>query len=365
MYCKIEAVSANDTHGAPEVVQEPARVHPWKPYGRPIAAQDNHVRDDKDAVQNGATPRDSANIVKVSILVLTKNGMPDLRRSLEAVYDQQGVHPLEVIVVDSGSTDETLEVARGFPIRLEQVPSATFHHARTRNLAASLASGEILVLLSQDAIPSSGRWLESMVANFADPGVGAVYGRQIPMPGSSLEREDALDLVYGNQRIVKDPAHRNGLGYRFYHFSDVNAAMRRSVWEATRFPEDLKVFEDLGIAKRILDGGWKIVYEPDACVFHSHNHTTMGLFKRYFDIGYTLRLLKIWDAPGTKKSMLKDVKKLLKNKIMRVGDKGKRRLASQGIRQDIAKSAGLFLGLNQTYLPLPLKRRLSAFRIFG
>jgi rhamnosyltransferase len=303
-------------------------------------------------------------MVKVSVLVLTKNGMPDIHRSLKAVYDQEGVPPLEVIVVDSGSTDETLEVARGFPIRIEHIPSASFHHARTRNFAAGLASGEILVLLSQDAIPSSGRWLESMIANFADPGVGAVYGRQVPMPGSSLERADALDLVYGKQRIVKDPAHRNGLGYRFYHFSDVNAAMRRSVWEATRFPEDLKVFEDLGIAKRILDGGWKIVYDPEACVFHSHNHTTLGLFKRYFDIGYTLKLLKIWDAPGTRKSMLRDVWRLLKNKIMRVGDKGRGRSASEGIRQDLAKSAGLFLGLNQAYLPLVLKRRLSAFRIF-
>ena len=88
---------------------------------------------------------------------------------------------------------------------------------------------------------------------------------------------------------MKDPAHRNGIGYRFYHFSDVNAAIRRDIWEAVRFPEDLKVFEDLGIAKQILDRGWKIVYEPEAAVFHSHPHTTVGLFKRYFDIGYTLK----------------------------------------------------------------------------
>jgi rhamnosyltransferase len=180
-----------------------------------------------------------------------------------------------------------------------------------------------------------------------------------------LERQDALDTVYGDQPIVKDPALRNRMGYRFYHFSDVNAAIRRGVWDAVRFPEELRVFEDLGIAKRILDSGWKIVYEPRSAVFHSHSHTTLGLFKRYFDIGYTLKLLKIWDAPGTKKSMLRDVGKLLKNKIMHLGDRGGGRLASEGIRQDVAKSAGLFLGLNQAYLPLALKRRLSAFRIFG
>jgi rhamnosyltransferase len=303
-------------------------------------------------------------MVKASILVLTKNGMPDITRCLKAVYSQRGVQSIEVIVVDSGSTDETLEIAKGFQVRLEQILPASFHHARTRNFAAGLARGEILVFLSQDAIPTSDRWLETMVANFNDPGVGAVYGRQVPRPGSSLEREDALDVVYGEQRIVKDPAHRNGLGYKFYHFSDVNAAMRRSVWEATFFPEDLKVFEDLGIAKRILDGGWKIVYEPQACVFHSHNHTTTGLFKRYFDIGYTLKLLEIWDTPGTRKSLLRDGWKLLKGKVRRVGDEGPEGLAAKGIRQDIAKSVGLFLGLNQSCLPLVVKKRLSAFRVF-
>ncbi len=220
------------------------------------------------------------------------------------------------------------------------------------------------MFLVADAVPVSDVWLNALISNFDDSGVGAVYGRQLPKPGSSFERQDALDVVYGEQKIVKDPAHRNGLGYKFYHFSDVNAAMRRSVWEATLFPEDLKVFEDLGIAKRILDAGWKIVYDPEACVFHSHNYTTAGLFKRYFDIGYTLKVLRIWEAPGARKSLLRDAGKLLKNKVSRVGDKDAGRLAGKGIRQDVAKFVGLFLGLHQSYLPLVVKRRLSAFRIF-
>jgi rhamnosyltransferase len=271
---------------------------------------------------------------------------------------------MEVIVVDSGSIDKTLEIAKHFDVRLEQIPSATFHHARTRNFAASRATGDILVFISQDAVPDSSCWLQSMVANFADPAVGAVYGRQVPVAGSSLERRHALDVLYGNERIVKDPGHRNGLGYRFYHFSDVNAAIRRCVWEATRFPEDLKVFEDLGIAKRILDAGWKIVYDPQACVFHSHNHTTAELLKRYFDIGYTMKLLGISDAPGTRKSLLRDGWKLLTKKVKRVADRTEGRLAGEGISQDIVKSAGLFLGLNQAYIPRVVKRRLSAFRVF-
>lgn len=302
-------------------------------------------------------------MAEVSILLLTKNGDHDIESLLAAVYAQECSAAFEVIAVDSGSTDGTLDILRRFPVRLEEIRPEDFHHARTRNFAASLARGEILIFLTQDAIPSSNRWLQAMIANFDDAAVGAAYGRQVPKPGSSLERQDVLDAMYGEQRIVKDPAHRNGLGYRFYHFSDVNAALRRSVWEATRFPDDLKVFEDLGIAKRILDAGWKIVYEPDACVFHSHHHTTVGLFKRYFDIGYTFQRLNIWNAPGTRSSMLRDARKLVLNKLRRFSGTGASGGAGTAIFQDIAKSAGLMLGLNHGRLPSVLKRHLSAHRI--
>jgi rhamnosyltransferase len=299
-------------------------------------------------------------MIKVSVLILTKNGGPEFRTCLEGVCAQTQAGEVEIIVVDSGSTDGTLEFVERFPIRLEQIPPETFHHARTRNFAATLAKGEVLVFLSQDAVPTSNRWLKEMVGNFEDLSVGAVYGRQLPKEESSLERQDLLDAVYGVERIVKDPALRNGLGYRFYHFSDVNSAIRRSVWETTRFPEDLNVFEDLGIAKRILDAGWKIVYDPEAAVFHSHHHTTMGLFKRYFDIGYTLRHLQISDAPGTSSSLLRDGWRILGKKLRRFKSNGGRRRALAAVGQDIAKSAGLLLGLKRDYLPFALKRHLSA-----
>ena len=303
-------------------------------------------------------------MVEVSIIVLTKNGRAHLERLLPTVVAQAGKALGEVIAVDSGSDDGTLELLRRFPVRVAQIPPEDFHHARTRNFAARLARGRILVLLSQDAIPASETWLESMINNFDDPQVGAVYGRQVPKPDCSLERQQALGAVYGEVRVVKDPARRNGLGYRFYHFSDANAAIRRSVWEKTQFPEDLKVFEDLGLAKRVLDSGWKIVYEPEAAVIHSHDHNTLGLFKRYFDIGYTLKHLNIWDAPGTRKSLLRDAFRMLKNKTQHSRSDSPARSVRKGLQQDLAKSFGMFLGLNQNRLPLALKRRLSAFRVF-
>lgn len=302
-------------------------------------------------------------MLESSITIITKNEGRNIGACLEGVFSQKNVGSFEVVLVDSGSTDGTVEIARRFPIRIEQIPPEAFHHARTRNLAASLTTGPIIVGLSGDAIPASEYWLRNMLANFSDPGVGAVYGRQLPKPGSYSERHDTFDTIYGDKKIIKDPAKGNNLGYRFYHFSDVNAAIRRSIWQQTPYPENLKIFEDLGIAKNILDGGWKIVYEPEGAVFHSHNYTAKALFRRYVDIGYTLKQVGIWDAPGTRSSLFRDLRKLLQKQIKRSGEAGAQGRYT-GIGKNLAKSAGLVIGLNQHLLPFALKRHLSAARVF-
>src|ERR1700756_2905530 len=296
--------------------------------------------------------------METSIVIPAKNGGDSIGDCLEAVYSQEGVGRVEVVMVDSGSTDGTLEIARRFPVRIVEIPAQDFHHARTRNYAATLATGKYLVFLSQDAIPANCSWLKVMLQNFADGTVGAVYGRQVPKAGSTLERLEALNTMYGSQRVVKDASTKQSLGYRYYHFSDANGAIRREVWEATRFPEELKVFEDLGIAKKILDAGWHIVYEPEASVVHSHNHTTVDLFKRYFDIGYTFQRLGIWNEL-TQDSMIQEVSKLVRKKL-RGNGQGTPSAAVRRIGTDVAKSAGFWLGAHERYLPVAIKQRLSA-----
>lgn len=301
--------------------------------------------------------------MKASLIILCRNEARNIAPCLEAVFAQKGAGPFEVIAVDSGSTDETPALVRRYPVRIEEIPAHAFHHARTRNYAAGFANGEILVYLAADALPVSENWLRMLLSNFEDSQVGAVYGRHLPKSGSSREREETLGAVYGVERLVKEAATREQLGYRYYHFSTVNAAIRRNVWERTRFPEELKVFEDLGIAKRILDGGWKIVYEPEASVYHSHHHTTAGLFMRYFDIGYTLRKLAIWND-GARGSMLRDAWKMLRSKTARTDLNFNGRRLGASLVQDAAKSIGMFFGLNERFLPRAVKRRMSAFRVY-
>ena len=303
-------------------------------------------------------------MVECSISILTKNEGLNIEACLEAVFSQKFVGKFEVVLVDSGSTDETVEIARRFPIRIQQIRPEEFHHARTRNFAASLGSGAIIVNLSGDAVPASDTWLQELVANFEDPSVGAVYGRQLPKSASTTERHDTYDAIYGEQRIVKDPANRNEIGFRFYHFSDVNSALRRSMWESIPYPENFKTFEDLAIAKSILDAGWKIVYEPKAPVFHSHHYTAKQLLKRYFDIGHTLKALGIWEESGTRSSLLRGLGSLLSKQVSRRKSAGAPDTLLTSLGRSLAKSTGMLLGLNERFLPLALKRHLSSYRVY-
>jgi len=303
-------------------------------------------------------------MIEVSILIPAKNEALNIRSCLDAIFAQRSHRTFEVILVDSGSSDGTVEIVKEYPVRLYQIPPAEFHHARTRNYLASLALGKCLVYLNADAFPATPDWLDALLSPFADSMVGAVYGRHLPKQDCNLERQVVLATMYGEERIVKEPSRKKELGYRYYHLSTVNAAIRKDVWEANKFPEELKIYEDVGIAKRILDGGWKIVYEPSATVLHSDNHQVSYLFKRYFDLGVIWKQLGMWDT-STQSSLFKDGCKLLRRKLsvkpnsaMRGGSRWDTFL------QDTVKYAGLMLGKNENSLPLVLKRRMSGVGLF-
>ena len=171
-------------------------------------------------------------MTEVSVLIPAKDEALNIRNCLDAVFSQATDVEFEVILVDSGSTDGTPDIVSGYPVRLYRIAPEEFHHARTRNYLASLARGKHLIYLNADAFPASPDWLNSLISNFSDPYVGAVYGRHLPKPNCDLERQVVLATMYGDERIVKEPSRKRELGYRYYHLSTVNAAVRKDVWES-------------------------------------------------------------------------------------------------------------------------------------
>lgn len=237
--------------------------------------------------------------VKVSIVIPTWNGEDEIGECLRGVFAQQADVELEVLVIDSSSTDRTLEIARGFPVRVHIIRQADFSHGDTRNLGAQLTDGELIVFLVQDAYPQQRDWLATLVANFQDPAVGAVFCRILPRPtaGMLVRKGVEGDLCYGERRIenqIRDgmavddaggSPPRNYLSMDplerrlFINFNDVCSCMRRSVWERLPFAR-VQFGEDLLWAKAALEAGFKVVFEPRAPVVHSHEYDPKTLRAR-------------------------------------------------------------------------------------
>jgi len=223
-----------------------------------------------------------------SIIILTKNGGGNFPRLLESIYSQKYAGTFEVIMIDSGSTDGTLQAAAGYPVRLLQIAPEQFHHARTRNLGAGMALGKYLAFITQDALPLNDQWLHQLIYDFSDPEVGMVVGWQIPWDHVKPPEKFFYHYYFPDSRLIVQQGV--SAGYRGNMFiSNANSALRRELWQKLNFSEDMFIGEDKELAWRILAAGGSIVYEPGAAVRHSHGHGLAETFSRQLDFGFAVR----------------------------------------------------------------------------
>lgn len=204
---------------------------------------------------------------------------------------QRGDFEVEVVVIDSGSTDGTVELAAGYGADVHRVPKAEFNHGATRDIGISRSSGEYVALTVQDAVPLDERWLDAMVENLReDERVAAVYGRHVPRSDAGLLTRALVGnlAVAGSERRqqeIEDPAQYWSLPpvkrRRFAAFDNVSSCLRRRAWE--RFPFGRADFaEDLRWGKKVVEAGYTIVYEPRSVVVHSHDRGSLYDLKRHY-----------------------------------------------------------------------------------
>jgi glycosyltransferase involved in cell wall biosynthesis/GT2 family glycosyltransferase len=231
-------------------------------------------------------------IRSVSVLMPTWQGEEFLERVLEALAGQELALPWDFRVIDSGSSDRTLEILEswrarlGVPLVVESIHQSAFDHGDTRNLLAARSRGDLLVFLTQDAIPAAKTWLATLVRNFDDARVGAAYCRNVPRPDAELLTKvfSASDPGYTpGRRETRLPANYAQLGPHerrlLYNFNDVASAVRRELWELHPFPR-ASFGEDVLIARALLEGGWTVVYDDVATVEHSHDYDALETRKR-------------------------------------------------------------------------------------
>lgn len=230
--------------------------------------------------------------MKASVIIPTKNGEKYLEEVLEMVFKQKAPFEFEVIVVDSGSTDRTLEILKKFPVKLYQIPPHEFNHGLTRNLAASKAKGEYLVFLTQDATPIDEDWLQNIVRPFEDDEeIASVFGRHLPRKECDpFQKKMLTEFMDSFKELTVYQLPKTGSREKEFEknkhllsfFSNVNSAIRKSIWQKIPFKR-VEMGEDQFWAKEIILAGYEKVYQPKAAVYHSHHYGPWQQFKRWFD----------------------------------------------------------------------------------
>jgi rhamnosyltransferase len=244
----------------------------------------------------------AASEVEITVVIPTFNGADLLAEVLDAVAAQRVDGVVETLVIDSGSTDGTLDIVRARPnVRLHEIPNSEFGHGRTRNLGARMANGRLVAFLTQDATPASDTWLRELTRPLDDPRVAGVVGRQIPRPGCfpllkyeiqatfrSLGPDEGVTIA---ERAAAEPTGPALDRLAFY--SDVNAATRRAFLVDDTPYRDLPYSEDMAFGRDIIRAGHRRAYAAEGAVIHSNELTRREYGKRIFDETTALRRIGI------------------------------------------------------------------------
>jgi rhamnosyltransferase len=240
--------------------------------------------------------------MKATIAILTYNAGEWIKGLLDSCAAQRVDFPFEILVIDSGSTDGTVEAVRSRDaVRLHQIPNSSFGHGRTRNLAVELAKGDFVVFVTQDAKPATEHWLDELLRPFdLSDKVACVYGKQVPHPDCcpTVKRDvinhfrsfgpDPFVMLQMDNPLLSSDAERDAITF----FSDVNSAVRRTTIQTVPF-RDVQYAEDQALGRDMIKAGFIKAYAPLAAVVHSHSYPPRRYFARMYE-----EMLGLWTTTG-------------------------------------------------------------------
>ena len=225
----------------------------------------------------------------VSVIVPTLNAEKELPQLLSALLAQD--FPIgEILVIDSSSEDKTVEICEAYSkVLVISIPREEFDHGKTRDMAARRSKGEIVVFLTQDAIPADEGFLGKLISPLKNPEVAVSVGRQLPKLDASKMEELVRRFNYPSDSNVRPADDIPRMGIKAFFCSDSCAAYRKDVYIALGgFEYPLKSNEDMLFAAKALQNGYRVAYTADACVYHSHNFSLREQYKRNYLQGYEI-----------------------------------------------------------------------------
>ena len=206
-----------------------------------------------------------------SLIIRTFNEEKHIAKLLVGIIEQS-VNDLEIILVDSGSTDATISIASKFPVNILHIEPSSFSFGRSLNLGCSAAQGEYLIFASAHVYPVFNDWLQRILDPFKDSKVALVYGKQRGEATTNFSEHRIFSQWFPDESVDNQQTP---------FCNNANAAIRKSVWEEIKYNNDLTGLEDIEWAKRAQELGFTISYMADAEVRHIHEETSLQIFNRY------------------------------------------------------------------------------------
>ena len=216
---------------------------------------------------------ESKKITSVSIIIRTLNEERYLSKLLESINNQKVNQRFEVILIDSGSTDKTLEIASKFKCRIMYIKKEEFSFGRSLNLACEQAFGDYLVFISGHCVPFDNNWLQKLINPLLNNEVDYIYGRQIGGQVTYWSEQKIFEKYFPKESQIPQ---------RGFYCNNANSALKKTIWEKHGFNETLTGLEDMFLAKKIIQRGGRIGYVAESIIYHYH-HETWSQVKRRFE----------------------------------------------------------------------------------
>jgi rhamnosyltransferase len=293
--------------------------------------------------------------MNISVIIPSLNAVSMLESLVTSLRDQT-TPPNEILVVDSESNDGTAQLAHGLGCMVLPIDRSDFNHGGTRNLASIRSQGDILVFMTQDALPVDPFFLQHLLDPILSGKTAASYARQVAYPNASVGEKFARVFNYPPVSQIRTRASIEPMGIGAYFFSNVSSAIRKDVFmDVGMFADDVIMNEDMLMCAKLLNAGHAVAYAAEAQVYHSHDYSLLQTFRRYFDIGVFFARHFSLSNLATNGRGAAYTRKLLAHMVKQ----GNIFAFFHAVGETCAKFSGFTLGKLERFIPLAVKQHLS------